>query len=101
MAEDNNRLKIRLHLYDTEMPVTIDRADEEFYRRAGELITKMVNSYSQSYKNRYSEKEILYMAMVDIALRFVRDAKKNDTMPYTDLLGKLTSEIEEVLAEKK
>ena len=39
MAEDNNKLHIRLHVYDTELPVTIVREEEEFYRNAAKLIT--------------------------------------------------------------
>lgn len=97
MAEENNKLKIRLHLYDTEMPVTIERSEEEYYRKAAQLITNMVNTYSQSYKRKYSEKDILYMAMVDIALNYVKDTRRNDTAPYVELIGKLTSEIEETL----
>ena len=101
MAEDNNKLKIRLHLYDLEMPVTIDRADEEYYRKAGELVTSMVNSYSQSYKSRYSEKNVLYMAMTDIALRYVKDSIRNDTDPYNNTLELLTSEIDAALDNNK
>ena len=40
MAEVNNdRLHIRLHVYDEEVEVTIRRSDEELYRRAAKLIT--------------------------------------------------------------
>ena len=32
MAEENNKLNIRLHLYDTEMAVKVYRDEEEVYR---------------------------------------------------------------------
>ena len=36
MAEVNKeKLHIKLHVYDEEIEVTVDRADEEYYRRAG------------------------------------------------------------------
>ena len=82
MAEDNNKLHIRLHVYDMELPVTIVREEEEFYRNAAKLI---------------SDKELLYMALIDIALRYVKNKDRNDTSPYDDILAKITSEIEEVL----
>ena len=95
MAED--RLHIRLHLYDTDMAVNINRDDEELYRKAAKLINDAVNTYSNIFKGRKSEKEILYMAMVDIALRFEKTNQRNDTLPYDNILKQLTKEIEEAL----
>ena len=71
MAEVNNdRLHIRLHVYDEEIEVTI--------RRKG-------------------EHTIALMTLIDIALLHERERGKNDTAPYDDVLTKLTSEIEEAL----
>ena len=89
MANDNNdKLLIRLHVYDTEMSVNVPRSDEALYRNAAILIT---------YKGRKSDKELLYMAMIDIALRYERESKRNDTKPFCDILKKLTVEMEDVL----
>ena len=38
MAEEKERLNIRLHVYDTDIPVKVDREDEYFYREAAKLI---------------------------------------------------------------
>ena len=56
-----------------------------------------MNSYSQIFKGKKSDKEILYMALIDIALRYEKNEGKNDTAPYNDILHKLTSEIEEAM----
>ena len=61
---DKEKLRIRLHVYDTDMTVTIPRAEEECYRAAAKLITDVVNNYSAVYKDRKGEKEILYMALI-------------------------------------
>lgn len=101
MAEESRnkeRLGIRLHVYDTEMAVNIPREDEECYRLGAKLITDVVNSYASVYKGQKGEKEILYMALIDIALRYEKETKRHDTLPMTDILDKLTSEIEEALA---
>jgi cell division protein ZapA len=37
------------------------------------------------------------MALIDIALRYEKEAGRNDTSIYQDILGKLTSETEEAL----
>ena len=91
MAEvsDNEKLHIRLHVYDEEIEVTVNRAEEEFYRRAAKLITNRYNAYSQAYKGKKGEHTI--------ALMLERERGKNDTAPYDGILAKLTSEIEEAL----
>ena len=88
MAEVNNdRLHIRLHVYDEEVEVTI----------AAKLITDRYNAYAQAYKGRKGEHTIALMTLIDIALLHERERSKNDTAPYDDVLAKLTSEIEEAL----
>ena len=79
MAEvnDNEKLHIRLHVYDEEIEVTVNRADEEFYRRAAKFITNRYNAYSQAYRGKKGEHTI--------------------ALPYDGILAKLTSEIEEAL----
>lgn len=98
MAEVNKeKLHIKLHVYDEEIEVTVDRADEEYYRRAAKLITDRYNAYAQAYKGRKGEHTISLMTLIDIALMYERQRAKNDTAPYESVLAKLTSEIEEAL----
>ena len=97
MADENNKLQIKLHFYDTDMSFRVAREDEVFYRRAAKLIDSTVNTYAKSYKGKMSEKQILYSAMLVIALKAERGDKRNDTTPYEDILRKLTGEIEEAL----
>jgi cell division protein ZapA len=100
MTEGNrDKLHIRLHVYDTDISVNIIREDEKYYRDAGDLITNTINTYASVFKGRKTEKEILYMAMIDIALRYEKESGRNDTAPFHDILGKLTSEIEDALNE--
>ena len=55
MAEQNqDRLHIRLHVYDEEIEVVIKRDDEEYYRAAAKLITERYNAYAQAYKGGMS-----------------------------------------------
>ena len=96
MAEQD-KLLIRLHVYDTDLSVRIPREDEEYYRKSAKLIDDIVNSYNKIFKGRKSDKEILYMALIDVALRYEKESDRNDTKPYDDILEKLTSEIEDAL----
>ena len=97
MAEDKSKLQIRLHVYDTDLSVSIPRQDEEYYRSAANLITDTVNTYAKVYKGRKSDKDVLYMTLIDIALRYEKESARNDTAPFSDILAKLTSEIEEAM----
>ena len=98
MTEVNNeKLHIRLHVYDEEIEVTIKRSDEEFYRKAAKLITDRYNAYSQAYKGKKGEHTIALMTLIDIALMYEQERGNNDTDPYHSILTKLTSEIEEAL----
>ena len=98
MAEVNKeKLHIRLHVYDEEIEVTVNREDEEFYRAAAKLITDRYNRYANAYKGRKGDHTISLMTLIDIALLYEREHHRNDTVPYQDILNKLTSEIEEAL----
>lgn len=93
----DNKFQIRLNLYDTELSVKIPREEEEYYRSAAKLINETVNTYFSLFKGKKSDKEILYMSMLHIALQLKKDETRNDTGPFNKLLSDLTSEIESVL----
>ncbi|MBP5302572.1 MAG: cell division protein ZapA [Bacteroidales bacterium] len=98
MAEVNNeKLHIKLHVYNEDIEVTVNREEEVFYRAAAKLITDRYNAYAQAYKGKKSEHTISLMTLIDIALLYERERSKNDTAPYDTILSKLTSEIEEAL----
>ena len=81
MAEVNKeKLHIKLHVYDEEIEVTVDRADEEYYRRAAKLITDRYNAYAQAYKGRKGEHTISLMTLIDISLMYERQRAKNDNI---------------------
>lgn len=102
MAEQNSdKLHIRLHVYDEEIEVVVDREEEEYYRSAAKLITDRYNVYAQIYKGRKSDHVIALMTLIDIALQYQKERGKNDIGPYNDILTRLTAEIEDALEEKK
>ncbi len=99
VENDSSKLHIRLHVYDTEIPVNVVREEEKFYRDAAKLITNTVNTYAQVFKGKKEDKELLYMALIDIALRYEKELERNDTVPYSKMLERLTAEIEDTLKE--
>ena len=102
MAEQKtDRLHIRLHVYDEEVDVVIDREEEEFYRSAAKLITERYNAYSGRYAGRKSDHTIALMTLIDIALLYQKERSHNDTSVYDNVLTRLTSEIEQALGDFK
>ena len=102
MAEQKtDRLHIKLHVYDEEIDVVINRDEEEFYRAAAKLITERYNAYSGRYAGRKSDHTIALMTLIDIALLYQKERSHNDTLVYDNVLARLTSEIEEALGERK
>lgn len=99
MSTEETKLHIRLHVYDREIPVNVYREDEELYRKAAKLITETMNVYAGHFKGQKSDKDILYMSLIDIALRYERESSRNDVSPVNDILAKLTSEVETALGE--
>ncbi len=100
MAEQNkDRLHIRLHVYDEDIEVVINREDEEYYRSAAKLITDRYNAYAQAYKGRKNDHIISLMTLVDIALMYQKECSNNDTAPYDNVIAQLTTEIQKALDE--
>ena len=75
--------------------------EEETYRKAASLIKSTVSLYTTRAQGKKSAIEILYMALIDIALKYERESQRNDTASYMDVLTKLTAEIEDALGESK
>ena len=100
MAEQKkDRLHIRLHVYDEEIELMVNRSEEEYFRAAAKLITERYNAYAGAYKGRKSDHTIALMTLVDIAQMYQKERANNDTLPYDNVLARLTSEIEEALGD--
>lgn len=101
MADENKKLHIRLNLNGVDLPVYVNPEDEPIYRNAAKLIRETVNAYADRYRTSKSEKEVLYMAMIDLAVNLETQKTRNDTAPYDDILAKITTEIEGALGVKQ
>jgi cell division protein ZapA (FtsZ GTPase activity inhibitor) len=95
--ETEKKRRITIHLYDTDLSVNVPVDEEEYYRKGAKLISDVMNSYATHFKGIKSDKDIMYMALIDIALRYEKETARKDTKPLNDILSKLTSEIEEAM----
>lgn len=94
------KLRIKLHLYETDLMVNVPHEEEQYYRAAAKQVTETVNTYAKIYQGKKTHNDVMYMAMLDLALRSNKLAALNDTQPFMELIAKLTQEIEEVMPDK-
>lgn len=94
------KLRIKLHLYETDLMVNVPREEEQYYRAAAKQVSETVNTYAKIYQGKKTHNDVMYMAMLDLALRSNKLAALNDTQPFMELIAKLTQEIEEVMPDK-
>lgn len=94
------KLRIKLHLYETDLMVNVPREEEQYYRAAAKQVTETVNTYAKIYQGKKTHNDVMYMAMLDLALRSNKLAALNDTQPFMELIAKLTQAIEEVMPDK-
>ncbi len=92
--------RIKLSIYDRGIDVNVNVEDEIYYREAAKLITETINSYANVYQHKKSKEDLLYMTLLDIALRYEQDTQRSDKQSFEKMLNKLTSQIEESLNEK-
>jgi len=88
---------ITLHIHDTAIHISVPQEEEPQYREAGILINERLNTYFEHYQGLKSNKEIFIYAMIDIALKYTNESKRNDTAPIISLLEQLDKEITENL----
>lgn len=101
MQEEQGKLKIRVHLYDEDIEVTINREHEEYCRAAAKQITDLYNRYAQKFKGQHKDHHISLMVLLDIATQYQVERAYNNTAPYDNVLARLTTEIEEALGSSR
>lgn len=95
--QNNNTQHITIHVYDMPINITVPKDQEGLYREAGTLINERLNTYFSYFKGQRADKEIIYYALIDIALKYVMEAKRNDMEPVTTILDELSAEIQEAM----
>jgi len=95
--QNNNTQHITIHVYDMPIDIMVPKDQEALYREAGTIINERLNTYFSYFKGQRADKEIIYFAMIDIALKYVMESKRNDMEPVTTILDELSAEIQEAM----
>lgn len=94
------KLKIKLVVAGHKLPLTIERSDEEKYRRAEREINQLYAQYKAHYATK-SDAECLAMAAVQIGKRSVDVATSRTLGSEMDELVEMDRELDEYLNRLK
>ena len=97
MSTDNNKaLKIHLVIGGFRFPMTINRDDEELYRRAEKLAVNCLEEYQKQYPQRSSE-ELLTLVAFRLAVATSKLHMSQDVTPLAERIKAFDAELEELL----
>lgn len=68
MANNEQKIKIQLEVYDELIEVNIIKGEEEKYLNAARFVTERINAYVKLHFGWKTTRSILLMTMLDIAL---------------------------------
>ena len=90
-------LTINLHIFDQTMNLTIERSEEELYRKAERLINLRYNMYASLYAESRDNNRFAAMTLLDIALMAQKaEFIQSDVITKLAELGnKIASDLEE------
>ncbi|MDR1098406.1 MAG: cell division protein ZapA [Tannerella sp.] len=80
---------------------TIHPDEEELVREATRQLREKFNVYKQTFSEvNLSDRDILAMIAIDIAVSHLKLEKKNDTVPFTTKIKQLNDELKDFLKEE-
>jgi cell division protein ZapA len=99
MSTDNNKtLKIHLVIGGFRFPMTINREDEELYRRAEKLAVNCLEEYQKQYPQRSSE-ELLTLVAFRLAVATSKLHMSQDVAPLAEKMKAFDAELEELFKD--
>lgn len=98
--EISDTFQITLKLGGQNFSITIQRDEELFYRDAEKLINQRYTYYANHFPGQ-DVKTYLLMTVLDIAVRFQREAANGNIQPIMATLNGLVNELNSALKEGK
>lgn len=95
----NDKIKINLHIADSNFPITIKRDKEELMRKAAKDVNDMLNNYRHKFKS-VSNERLLAMVAYHFSLNSLELIGRNDTEPYTAKIEEMTKMLEDYFANE-
>ena len=97
MNRDQFRINIRIE--GRVYPLSIDRKDEERYRKAAKTVNETVGKYKSLFQDKDSQ-DILAMVAFQIALNYTELQEREDKSLFIDGLKDINDDISDFIKEK-
>ncbi|MDR1585135.1 MAG: cell division protein ZapA [Prevotellaceae bacterium] len=97
--EKNDVFTINVTFGDWRLPLTIPRKDEELYRNAEKLLSRLCAKYRHKY-NQKSNEELMIISAYHLAVALKKRDFIEDTLPVSEKLELLGKELDELLKEQ-
>lgn len=98
MSENNFRINIKID--GRNYPLSIDREDEERYRRAAKIVNETINEFRKRFQNN-DQQDIMAMTAFQAALNFTKLEHRQDYTQFIDDIKDINDDISDFLNEKK
>ncbi|MCC8089235.1 MAG: cell division protein ZapA [Rikenellaceae bacterium] len=94
-----DKIRIVLKIAGREYPLTVERKDEEKYRKAAKNVNELVTLYSKSYSADFEN--YLAMTSLQLALANIKYEGSGEMSPVTEELKELEQELEDLINKKQ
>ena len=95
----DNNLKINIKIDGRNYPLSINRNDEERYRRAAKIVNETINGFRQRFQKN-DQQDIMAMTAFQQALNYSRLEDRQDYSQFIDDIKDINDDISDFLKEK-
>ena len=97
----SDKFTIRIKIADSAHPLTIERKDEELYRKAAKMVDMRFADYKERYKNvDLNDNQFLSFVALEFAVKYLRLDDDRNIDALGNKIGEITHEIEDFLKNK-
>lgn len=98
--KDKQPVVVNLLVGKLQMPLRVPADQEENFRNAAHMVNERLARYETRFPGLKSE-NYLTTVLLDMAVRSLQMAQREDTKPFTDSMQQLTAEIEAALTSEQ
>ena len=95
----DNDFRINIKIDGRNYPLTINRKDEERYRKAAKIVNETINEYRKRFQNNDLQ-DIMAMTAFQAALNYTKLEDRQDYSQFIDDIKDLNDDISDFLKEQ-
>ena len=97
MSDNNFRINIKID--GRNYPLSIDRKDEERYRKAAKVVNETINEFRKRFQNN-DQQDIMAMTAFQSALNYTKLEDRQDYAQFIDDIKDINDDISDFLKEE-